>query len=119
MMGPVSINEFEINEARAVMVELAMRMLAGDLSYIEGTRAILAKLPQARVGNMDEFMAFVGIDSETDRFPVVAVRELWQQDALEQMQADLDRAEAWAKSYGEPACRAMIERFKREPSGDI
>jgi hypothetical protein len=117
--GLMSINDVEIGEARATMVALATRMLDGELSYIEGTRAILAKLPEARVGNMDEFMAFIGIDSETDRFPFGAVRELWRQEALEQMQTDLDRAEAWAKSYGEPACRAMIARFEREPNGDI
>jgi hypothetical protein len=115
----MSINAIEISEARAAMVLLATRMLEGDLSYIEGTRAILAKLPQARVGNMDEFMAFIGIDSETDRFPTGEVRALWRRDALEQMQDDLDRAEAWAKSYGEPACHAMIARFRREPDGDM
>ena len=115
----MSINMHEITRARASITETAQQMLAGDLSYIEGSRTILAVLPEARIGNMDEFMAFAGINSETDKFPFGDVRKRWQPEALTRMQPELDRAEQWAKAFGEPACRAVIERFRNEPFGEL
>ena len=115
----MSINVHEITRARAVIIETAEQMLAGDLSYIEGSRTIFAMIPSARVSDMDEFRAFVGIYSETDRFPFGDVQKLWEPDALTRMQPEFDRAEQWAKAYGEPACRAVIERLQREPFGEI
>lgn len=111
----MGINLSEIEVARSLIAATATKMLAGELSYIDGSRAILAALPAAQVDNMDEFMAFVGIDSETDRFPVGATRDQWQSDALESMHPELDKAENWAKSYGEPACIKVIERFEKRP----
>lgn len=93
-------------------------MLDGELSYIEGSRAILNELPAARVDNIDELTVFVGIDSETDRFPMGPVRDLWNAGALEAMQPELNEMEAWAKSYGEAACISVIERFRKSPSSD-
>ena len=95
----MSIDVHEITRARAATTGTAERMLAGDLSYIEGSRSILAILPRARVGNIDEFMAFVGINSETDRFPAEEFRKLWQPEALMKMQ-DL---EPFIPGYGD-AC---------------
>lgn len=90
-------------------------MLAGELSYIEGSRVIVALLPDAQVDNMDDFTVFVGIDSETDRFPIASFRDQWQTHALELMQPDLDKAEEWAKAYGETACIAIVERLIERP----
>ena len=111
----MSINLGEINEARSRIVMTARKMLAGELSYIEGSRVIIAKLPDAQVDNMDDFTVFLGIVSETDRFPMGAHRDQWQTLALELMQPDLDKAEDWAKAYGESACVAIVERLIERP----
>jgi hypothetical protein len=107
----MSINLGEINDARSQIVMTARKMLAGELSYIEGSRVIIAILPDAQVDNMDDFIAFEGIAAETDRFPMGAHRDQWQTHALELMQPELNKAEDWAKAYGEPACIAIIERL--------
>jgi len=111
----MSINLSEIEAARLLIATTARKMLAGELSYIEGSRTIVASLPAAQVDNTDEFMAFIGIDSETDRFPMGTARDQWQSHALASMQQELDKAEGWAKSYGEPACIKVIERLEKRP----
>ncbi len=68
-------------------------------------------LTDAQVDKMDDFTVFVGIASETEPFPVGAYRNQWQTHALELMQHDLDKAEDWAKGYGETACIAIVERL--------
>lgn len=108
----MSINLDEINEARSLIVTTARRMLAGKLSYIEGSRVITAMLPDAQVDNIDDFKVFLGIASETERFPMGAYRDQWQTQTLELMQPDLDKAEGWAKAYGKTACIAIVERLR-------
>lgn len=107
----MSIDLAEIEQARSAIARLAAQMLAGELSYIEGSRALLAQLSAARADTMAEFRPFMGIDSETDRFPIGKVRELWQSSALLAMQPEMDAAEAWAKSVGAPACEKVLAWF--------
>jgi len=101
---------------------MAKQMLAGELSYIEGSRGILSLLPAAHVKDRErygDFLAFVAIDSETDHFSIGAVRVLWQRQALESLQPEFDAAEARAKSQGESACIWVIDHFARFPSGEF
>jgi hypothetical protein len=111
----MSINLDEINTARSRIVTTARKMLAGKLSYIEGSRVITAILTDAQVDNIDDFTVFLGIASETERFPMGAYRNQWQTDALELMQPDLDKAEDWAKAYGKTACITIVERLRERP----
>ena len=111
----MSINLGEIKNARSRIVMTARKMLAGELSYIEGSRAIIAMLPDAKVDNRADFIAFEGIVTETDRFPMGAYRDQWQTHAFELMQPDLDKAEDWAKGYGKAACFSIVERLSERP----
>jgi hypothetical protein len=110
----MSWNESEIMNARRAMVHAAQDMLAGRLSYIEGSRKIVT----AKAARLDEWDAdllpFVGIDSETGALPFGEMRAYWQPAALEALQAEIDRMEAWARHFGEPNCRNLVARF----SGD-
>jgi hypothetical protein len=113
----MSWNESEMAAARRAILQAAQEMLAGKLAYIEGARTIHASRWAAKVGDRDsDLEPFAGIVSETDALPTEQTRPLWQAAALERLQPEIDRLEAWAKQFGEPHCRNLIERFS---SGQI
>jgi len=101
-----------VQGVRSKIVSVARSLLAGELSWTEGSRTISRLRPEAEVGERDkDFDVFVGIDSETDAFPMGAVRDLWDKSALEKLQPEIERMEAWAKTFGTPACHAIIVRW--------
>jgi hypothetical protein len=108
----MSRDESEIMAARLVIFEAAQDMLAGRLSYIEGARKIC---PARFLWGLDErdpdLLPFVGINSETDALPFGDMRAHWQAAALKALQPEIDRMEAWARQFGEPRCRNLVERF--------
>ena len=113
----MSWNESEILEARRAILDAAQDMLAGRLAYIEGARKIVATWWRSKLDERDaDFLPFVGIDSETEALPFGEMRAHWQPAALEALQPEMDRMEAWARQYGEPRCRNLVARFS---SGQI
>lgn len=110
-------NESEIIDARRAMLDAALSMLAGRLSYIEGARKIIAAKWLARLDEWDpDLLPFEGINSETDALPFGEMRDHWQAAALEALQPEIDRLEVWARQHGEPYCRNLVARFS---SGQI
>jgi hypothetical protein len=113
----MSADESEIMAARLTIFETVQDMLAGRLSYIEGARKIC---PARFSWGFDEWDAdlrcFIGIDSETDALPFGEMRAHWQAAALEALQPEIEKKEAWARQFAEPHCRNLIERFS---SGQI
>jgi len=123
----MSWNEPEIMKARRAMVDAAHDMLAGRLTYIEGARRIVAVKWAARLDEQDpDLLSFEGINSETEALPFGEMRAHWQEAALETLQLDIDRMEAWARWFGEPHCRSVVARFSGDqimpaigPSGSL
>lgn len=67
-------------------------LLASNVCLTEGVREV-AQWSWSNHGLSEElFRPFIGVDSETDRFPVGQVRELWSADAL--AKADVERIAA-------------------------
>jgi hypothetical protein len=111
----MSWNEDEILTARRSILKAAQDMLAGTLSYIEGARKIVAARRTARLDEWDvDVLPFVGIDSETDTLPLGEMRKHWQAAALYAVQPEIDKKEAWARGFGEPYCRSLVERFSKD-----
>jgi len=44
------------------------------------------------------------------------MRAHWRAAALDALQPEIDKKEAWARQFGEPYCRNLVERFS---SGQI
>jgi hypothetical protein len=108
----VSYDKPEMMTARLLIFETVQDMLAGRLSYIEGSRKIC---PASFSWGLDEWdddlRCFIGIDSETDALPFGEMREYWQAAALEALQPEIDTKEAWAREFAEPHCRNLMQRF--------
>ena len=112
----MSINIPYIEQMRAKIINTARRMLAGQLPYIEGVRAICEMSSDARLDNLEEpFVGFTAIDSETDAVPLGDIRS----DGIRtkgKAGSRVGTAELYAKSIGEPACRAAIEWLEAHPT---
>lgn len=108
----MSWNETEILAARRKIIKAAQDMLVGNISYLEGACKIVAAGPTARIDEWGiDLLPFVGIISETDALPFGEARKHWQAAALKALQPEIDRKEAWARSFGEGHCKNLIERF--------
>jgi hypothetical protein len=57
-------------------------LLGSRIGIVEASSIISASRVALRQESNPLFMPFVGIDSDTDRFPVGSGRELWASDAL-------------------------------------
>jgi hypothetical protein len=113
----MSLNAIDIEQSRERIGMTAKAMLSGECSYIEGVRTICGLLPGARIDQFAEpFVTLVAVDSETDAVPVGRFRELWHPDAKIKFEAKWNEAENYAKSVGEPACRAAIAWVERHPT---
>lgn len=99
-------------EARLVIFEAAQDMLAARLSYIEGARKIHAACFSWGLDELDaDVRCFAGIHSETDALPFGKMREYWQAAALDALQPEIDKKEAWARKLAEPHCHSLVRRF--------
>jgi hypothetical protein len=108
----MSVNEAEIIAARLTIFAAAKAMLAGTLLYIEGSRKIVAAIVASRLDWRDaDLLAFEGINSETEELPFDEQRAFWPKADLPSLQTKIDEMEIWARSFGEPHCRSLVERF--------
>jgi len=113
----MSMNAIDIEQSREKIGMTAKAMLFGECSYIESVRTICGLLPGARIDQFAEpFVTLVAVDSETDAVPVGKSRELWRPDAKVKFEAKWNEAENYARSVGEPACRAAIAWVERHPT---
>lgn len=112
----MSFFEHSVAQGRRKIGQIASQMLAGDLTYIEGARAISSLLSDAQVEQLEApFVIFIAIDSETDGVPLSPVRELWQPAARERLEPEWAEAESYAKTIGEKACWQAIKWVRANP----
>jgi hypothetical protein len=106
------LHEPEATAARHKIAATAAKMLNGSLSFIEGTREVLALSSLAKLDQFDpDILPFVGAYSETDALPLGEVRELWAPDALEKLKPEFERKERWARELCQEACSRLVKRF--------
>ncbi|MBM3650564.1 MAG: hypothetical protein FJX11_22540 [Alphaproteobacteria bacterium] len=96
---------------RKKLVDIVRRMLDGELSFLEGA-LMVPRAEALEIDDFDEdFLPFVAINSESDRFPLGAVRQYWSQDALAKLHPEIDGAEKWAGQTANHYCQRIIERL--------
>lgn len=107
-------HEQYVHSVHKRIVKTARAMLAGELSFILGSRTLAALGHESGYDNDSDFNMFISIDSDTDALPIGQVREHWDKSALEKLEPEIQAAEAWAKEHGEAACASLIARFGEE-----
>lgn len=100
------------NYAWRILADAARRMLSGELSFLDGTRIVLAQRRSAGIDDHDpDLTDFVLIDSETDHLPIGPQRAHWSTDALQAKEPEMRDAEAWARRIGETSAERLLERY--------
>lgn len=112
----MSIDVTSISQAREAMSKSAQAMLAGDLSYIQGSHHICGLFDEARVDRFAEpFVTFVGVSSETDIVPFGWLRENWHLETSATHELEWQSAEDWAGRTLEEPCRDLIAWISDQP----
>jgi hypothetical protein len=97
-------------------------LLQGRVCLTEGVRDVV-QWSWSNHGLDDQlFRPFVGVDSETDRFPVGAVRERWSVEALAKVDAERIAAEehykGWIMESGNALLDAVIAALPQSTFND-
>lgn len=102
------------SSARAKLVTLAEKMLAGELSFFEGAAQIIEirKLIEDVPDHDPDFDVFTLICSETDHLPLQSQRGAWSAEALARLESEFSLTESWARSFAPAACRNLVARFR-------
>jgi hypothetical protein len=96
------------------LIEVLGALLSERISVTEGCRRVSRLAFDLNQRRNKLFLPFVGVDSETDRFPLGDVRTRWSHAAL--VRADEERAsvEKHYKSFVANACTALLPYAKEQ-----
>ena len=104
-----------VAEQHQEIVRVAHRILDGSVGVIAGAREMTQVRFRSHSNDRDEnFLVFVGIDSETDHLPVGEVRKHWSAEALAQKDIEIKEAEDFFRERAYTAARALIQRYEEK-----
>lgn len=93
------------------IVAICESVLNEEIGVIAGSRRIKGLGFELFDDHDQDFMTFVGIDSETDHLPVDRERKNWSVEALERKDKEIAELEAAFKTVAFEACQKLILRF--------
>jgi hypothetical protein len=93
----------------SILNETLEALLGSRIGIVEASRIISASRFTLRQENNSLFLPFVGIDSETDHFPLGSVRELWASEALVRYDQEREQAEQHFESFAMQSANALLD----------
>jgi len=103
----------EEKRLKAEVASIAARVLDGTVGITEGARRIVTLGQRLGIDKDADFTTFVGIDSETDQFPLGPARSHWAADSLTRYDAERQKIEDFYQRYAEQACRSLIQKYEQ------
>ena len=93
------------------IVDLAQRMLSGDVGLVEGSRQLVYVFGQLDERDEDLLAPIIAVESETEDFPLGEARNHWSEEALKRKDAEVADylREVKVKILG--ACEALVQRY--------
>jgi hypothetical protein len=110
-MNIPSTNEPEILRAQSEIVSTARGMLLGAIGIVEGGRRLITISHALGLDRDPDFTFFVGLNSETDHFPLGEVRRHWAADALQHKDGELQACESFYHASAFQVCQSLIHRY--------
>jgi hypothetical protein len=98
-------------ELHQQVVATARDFLVGNISVTEAARRLVGLAHELGAAFEDPFLTFVGIDSETDTFPLGEVRNNWNPDALLKEDAEREFYEASVRERALEAAGEILQRY--------
>ena len=101
-----------VERARRSVRDAVARILAGELTYLEGARLICAQRQYCSVAQDDpDFDAFMAVFSESDHLPVGEERQNWAAGALLRFEPEIAAAERRAATLARTAAQNLARRY--------
>jgi hypothetical protein len=101
----------QLELARAEVVRIAAAILSAHIGLVECTRELLPHLLTVLEERDENLRFFIGLDSETDHFPVGLERKHWNREALHVKDQELRAAEAFYRDAAEAALTRIIAQL--------
>jgi len=106
------LNAPHILELRRRVVETATAILEGRVCVTAGARVLSELALDLLAQREDSFVVFLGVDSETDAFPLGDVRSHWNPNALVREDASRQLYEQTVRPRVNLACGELIRRYR-------
>ena len=94
-------------------VEVLEGLVSGAVGITDGCRKVVALGHALDESSNELFLPFVGVDSETDRFPLGGVRERWAAAALAREDKERLATEENYRSFIKDACEKLLSVARR------
>ena len=95
-------------QSLSTLIETLDAFLGSRIGVVEASRIISTCRFALSQDNNPLFIPFVGIDSETDQYPLGSVRELWEPDALVRYDHERETAEKYYFPLAMQAAKALL-----------
>jgi len=106
-----------VAEQETEIVRVASRMLGGDVGIVAGSREITRTHFRSHSGDRDkDYLFLVGVESETQHFPLGDFRSKWDTQALVEKDSELTRYEDRRREQVMVACRNLVSRYGKGPN---
>ena len=102
-----------LSTRRQELVELANSMLCGGINLIEGVRRICALRFAIEDPENEVFLPLRAIESETDAFPLGAMRSNCSAEYLKRVDSEMESYLADARDDILQACREIVTAMRR------
>lgn len=94
------------------IISAAQSILDGKLGIIEGARKLSAFRFDVKAEKDSDFMFLIGVDSETDHFPIGNAAKHWNSSGLKEKTIEIERFERAVKDEVLQACRNLIQKYQ-------
>lgn len=98
-------------EAKKKLIETANSIIKDEIGVVEGCRLISKLIHKAGVEENDLFLPIIGVDSETDDYPLGKVREHYGAEYLEKIDKEIKAYETRNKNLIVEVCRGIIDKY--------
>ncbi len=93
------------------VAETAQAVIAGTLGPIDAARRFVGLAAELNALDEEAFLFFLGLDSESDHFPLGAVREQWSESALEREDRERRDYEARVRDEAVKNCEGLLSKY--------
>lgn len=96
-------------QARQDIVAIARAMVSGTLDLMSGCRRLCDLRHRIGASDSDLFLPIIGFESQTDDYPIGAMRAQYEKDYLKQVDEQMDAFLVEARPGVLAACKRIIE----------
>jgi len=100
-----------IEVAGTEALRIAQGILDQRIHLDLGCRSIQLPMKELGVRMVPDFMIFIGVDSEMDRFAIGEERQYWNPEALQKLDVELEKELQYYRPYVDEACHRVLQRF--------